>query len=54
MSYMATPGMRFWLRPSRSPRVRDGKTLADIKGVDLDITTEEIVEIVREGRGGPI
>ena len=26
----------------------------DIPGIDLDITTEEIVQIVREMRGGPI
>ncbi len=44
----------FLVKAERKPQIKSGKSLADIKGVDLDITTEEIVEIVREGRGGPI
>ncbi len=47
-------GDAFLLKAEPKSEVRDGKSLAHIKGVDLNITTEEIVEIVREGRGGPI
>ena len=47
-------GDAFLVKAEPKPEIREGKFPAHIKGVDLDITTEEIVEIVREGRGGPI
>jgi len=38
-------GQSFILQPNKS-----SKSLLDVKGIDLDITSDEIVDIVREGR----
>ncbi len=38
-------GQTFILRPQSS-----GQSPLDVEGVDLDVTTEEIVEIIRQGR----
>jgi len=38
-------GKSFILRPELS-----GKSPLDVEGVDVDITTDEIVSIIREGR----
>lgn len=47
-------GDAFLVKAEVKPQGKIGRSLADIKGVDLDITTEEVVELIREGRGGPI
>ena len=44
----------FLVKAEAKPQSKGCKSLSGIKGVDLDVTTKEIVEIIREGRGGPI
>ena len=42
-------GRLFTLSP-----VASEKSPLDVEGVDVDMTTDEIVELIRELRGGPI
>ena len=42
-------GQAFIVKPPLKPRAT-GKSPLDVESVDLGVTTEEIVEIVRQGR----
>jgi hypothetical protein len=46
-------GQAFVVKPQVAPPLKsqtEGKSPLDVKGVDLGVTTEEIVDIVRESR----
>jgi len=45
-------GSRFKIVPIDADREKDKSPLEGIKGVKADITTQELIEVIREGREG--
>ena len=45
-------GSRFKIVPMDAEEERGRSPLEGIKGIDADVTTQELVEIIREGREG--